>query len=65
MNKHSISVGPRASKEDFMAAIGLEANNSYHEQYYRLMRVSYFKFLTLSVLHCTTGTIVTDLDNQG
>lgn len=36
----STPVGPRASKEDFMRALGLDANNPQHEPYYRAMRVS-------------------------
>ncbi|KMQ47046.1 hypothetical protein HL42_2299 [Trichophyton rubrum] len=34
----STPVGPRASKEDFMRALGLDANNPQHEPYYRAMR---------------------------
>lgn len=33
------SVGPRASKEEFMHALGLDPRNHQHEQYYRAMRV--------------------------
>ncbi|GAD99065.1 conserved hypothetical protein [Paecilomyces variotii No. 5] len=32
------AVGPRASKEEFMHALGLDANNSQHEYYYKAMR---------------------------
>jgi hypothetical protein len=35
------AVGPRVSKEDFMHALGLDANNPLHEPYYRAMRVSH------------------------
>ncbi|KAL4803684.1 hypothetical protein BDV18DRAFT_162698 [Aspergillus unguis] len=31
-------VGPRASKEEFMAALGLNSHDPQHEQYYRAMR---------------------------
>ncbi|WEW57631.1 hypothetical protein PRK78_003098 [Emydomyces testavorans] len=31
-------VGPRASKEDFMHALGLDANNPQHDPLYRAMR---------------------------
>ncbi|RAL04023.1 uncharacterized protein BO80DRAFT_253900 [Aspergillus ibericus CBS 121593] len=31
-------VSPRASKEEFMAALGLSTHNPQHEQYYRAMR---------------------------
>ncbi|KAL4952063.1 hypothetical protein BDW69DRAFT_28322 [Aspergillus filifer] len=31
-------VGPRASKEEFMAALGLNTHNPQHEQFYRAMR---------------------------
>ncbi|KAI9035515.1 uncharacterized protein KD926_003412 [Aspergillus affinis] len=31
-------VGPRASKEEFMQALGLNSQNPQHEQYYRAMR---------------------------
>lgn len=34
------AVGPRASKEEFMHALGLDANNPPHEYYYKAMRVS-------------------------
>lgn len=34
------AVGPRASKEEFMHALGLDANNPQHEYYYKAMRVS-------------------------
>jgi len=34
------AVGPRVSKEEFMHALGLDANNPQHEHYYRAMRVS-------------------------
>ena len=33
------SVGPRVAKDEFMTALGLNANNTHHEQYYRAMRV--------------------------
>ncbi|KAL2359981.1 hypothetical protein RJZ56_007161 [Blastomyces dermatitidis] len=33
-----MAVGPRVSKEDFMHALGLDANNPQHEPYYRAMR---------------------------
>lgn len=32
-------VGPRASKEEFMQALGLNSHDPQHEQYYRAMRV--------------------------
>ncbi|RDW81059.1 uncharacterized protein DSM5745_04616 [Aspergillus mulundensis] len=31
-------VGPRASKEEFMAALGLNSHDPQHEQFYRAMR---------------------------
>lgn len=34
-------VGPRAGKEDFMRALGLDSSSSHHEGYYRAMRVSH------------------------
>lgn len=34
-----MSVSPRASKEEFMAALGLSTHDPQHEQYYRAMRV--------------------------
>ncbi|GCB23555.1 hypothetical protein AAWM_06440 [Aspergillus awamori] len=34
-----MSVSPRASKEEFMAALGLSTQDPQHEQYYRAMRV--------------------------
>lgn len=40
-------VGPRASKEDFMHALGLNPHDPQHEQYYRAMRV-YISLLSLS-----------------
>ncbi|XRM47819.1 hypothetical protein ABZX51_010777 [Aspergillus tubingensis] len=33
-----MSVSPRASKEEFMAALGLSTHDPQHEQYYRAMR---------------------------
>ncbi|PGG96686.1 hypothetical protein AJ79_09491 [Helicocarpus griseus UAMH5409] len=33
-----MAVGPRASKEEFMQALGLDANNPQHEPIYRAMR---------------------------
>ncbi|KAL7656940.1 hypothetical protein ACMYSQ_006001 [Aspergillus niger] len=33
-----MSVSPRASKEEFMAALGLSTQDPQHEQYYRAMR---------------------------
>lgn len=36
----AMAVGPRVSKEEFMHALGLDANNPQHEPYYRAMRVS-------------------------
>ncbi|EDN10293.1 predicted protein [Histoplasma mississippiense (nom. inval.)] len=33
-----MAVGPRVSKEDFMHALGLDANNPQHEPFYRAMR---------------------------
>ncbi|KAG2415041.1 hypothetical protein HFD88_006231 [Aspergillus terreus] len=36
------SVGPRASKEEFMHALGLSSHNPQHEQIYRAMRVRRF-----------------------
>ncbi|KAJ5093288.1 hypothetical protein N7456_009149 [Penicillium angulare] len=32
------AVGPRVSKEEFMHALGLNPQDSHHEQYYRAMR---------------------------
>ncbi|KAL3475647.1 hypothetical protein BJX99DRAFT_259253 [Aspergillus californicus] len=32
------SVGPRASKEEFMQALGLNSHDPQHEQFYRAMR---------------------------
>lgn len=32
-------VGPRVSKEEFMHALGLDANNAAHDPFYRAMRV--------------------------
>ncbi|RAH71619.1 uncharacterized protein BO66DRAFT_319628 [Aspergillus aculeatinus CBS 121060] len=33
-----MAVGPRASKEEFMQALGLNSHDPQHEQYYRAMR---------------------------
>lgn len=35
-----VAVGPRVSKEEFMHALNLSAQNPQHEQFYRAMRVS-------------------------
>lgn len=35
------AVSPRASKEEFMRALGLDAANTHHESYYRAMRVRF------------------------
>ena len=35
------SVGLRASKDEFMYALGLDARNREHDRYYQAMRVRY------------------------
>ena len=40
-------VGPRASKEEFMQALGLNSHDPHHEQFYRAMRVCFFPFTHL------------------
>ena len=45
------AVGPRASKEEFMASIGLDSRNPYHEEIYRDMRVSYKMEMQTQIAH--------------
>lgn len=45
-----VAVGPRVSKEEFMHALNLSAQNPQHEQFYRAMRVSTSTLIRYSTL---------------
>ncbi|OAX83033.1 hypothetical protein ACJ72_02616 [Emergomyces africanus] len=57
-----MAVGPRVSKEDFMHALGLDANNPQHEPYYRAMRDE--AIIVYNILNQDNSNLLENLRND-
>ncbi|KAI5288830.1 hypothetical protein KEM52_001009 [Ascosphaera acerosa] len=55
-------LGPRVSKEEFMRGLGLQANDLYHEQFYRAMRDEAVAVYT--ILNSDTSHLIESVQNS-